>query len=164
MGLANLGLRALSFGANPLFQERDVVADLRDVCVVWTVVESPVYVNTCFSTGTTATLAGQTTIIPSATCIDTILTSSSTINSPTRTPTSPLTLSQAVTPTAPSSHPITSTSTLRVTYTTYTTNTLITTIPTPTTLTHGTQTYTVTASTVLTITGNYSRFLDGHQY
>ncbi|KAK0115080.1 hypothetical protein ONS96_013550 [Cadophora gregata f. sp. sojae] len=102
---------------------------MNSLCVVWTVVEKPVHISTCFPSSTVAIFYGCTTTVSSATCIDTTVTESVTLNP--RIP-------------APTGHP--------VEYTTITTDALTTVCPGPTTFTYGTKTYTVTKATTLTIT------------
>jgi hypothetical protein len=103
---------------------------VESVCMVWTVVEQPIYINTCFSSSTVATIDGYTTTIPNPTCIDTTVTSSQTLNPPNLTPNNDM-----------------------VVYTTLTTDIYTTVCPSPTVFTFGTRTYTVTEATTFTITG-----------
>ena len=103
---------------------------MNSLCVVYTVVEKPVHVNTCFPSRTVATIAGCTTTISSATCIDTIVTESVTLN-----PHGPTAAHRPVD------------------YTTITTDVLKTVCPSPTIFTYGTKVYTITKATTLTITG-----------
>src|SRR4051812_32949996 len=54
---------------------------MNSLCVVWTVVEQPLHITTCFHSSTVATISGYTTTVSSATCIDTTVTESVTLNS-----------------------------------------------------------------------------------
>ncbi|KAL5314142.1 hypothetical protein ACEPPN_018566 [Leptodophora sp. 'Broadleaf-Isolate-01'] len=102
---------------------------MNSLCVVWTVVEQPLHINTCFPSSTVATISGYTTTVSSATCIDTTVTESVTLN-----PLAP----------TPTQEPIE--------YTTLTTSIYTTFIDHVTTFTYGTKTFTVTGSTKITVT------------
>jgi hypothetical protein len=105
---------------------------MEDPCVVWTVVERPIYINTCFASSTVVIIEGYTTTIPNPTCIHTTITASQTMNPPPSTP-----------------------AIEAVEYTTFTTDIYTTVCPSPTIFTHGTRTYTVTKATTITITGEW---------
>ncbi|CZS88288.1 uncharacterized protein RAG0_00006 [Rhynchosporium agropyri] len=125
---------------------------MNSLCVVYTVEEKPIHISTCFPSSTVATIAGCTTTIPSATCIDTTITESHTLNPPTHTNV------PAPAPT-PADDPV-------YEYTTITTSVLTTFCPSPTTFIHGTKTYTITEATTLTITDcpcTYTRTKDSSE-
>lgn len=107
---------------------------LNSLCVVYTVIEQPIHINTCFPSSTVATFDEYTTTVSSATCIDTTITES-------------ITLNQVVTKTP---EPETTE------YTTLTTDTYTTFCSEPTTFTYGTKTFTITEPTTVTITGRNS--------
>jgi hypothetical protein len=133
MGILNfviLILPTIVLGMNSLLGSMPLNDAMESVCMVWTVVEQPIYINTCFSSSTVATVDGYTTTIPNPTCIDTTITSSQTLNPPTSTPNNDM-----------------------VVYTTLTTDIYTTVCPSPTVFTFGTRTYTVTKATTITITG-----------
>jgi hypothetical protein len=120
LGLPSLALCTSSLLGSMTFKDS---MEMDSVCVVLTVIEQPVYINTCFASSTVATIHGYTTTIPGPTCIDITVTSSQTIN--------PLT----------------------VDYTTLTTDIYTTVCPSPTTFIFNSRIYTVTEATTITITG-----------
>jgi hypothetical protein len=125
-----LGLSTFALGKALMLGSMPISDPMESLCMVWTVVEQPIYINTCFSSSTIATINGFTTTIPKPTCIDITITSSQTLNPPTLT-------SNAA----------------DIQYTTLTTDIYTTVCPSPTTFTYGTRTYTVTDATTITITG-----------
>jgi hypothetical protein len=120
LGLPTLALCTSSLLGSMPFKDS---MEMESFCVVWTVIEQPVYINTCFASSTVATIHDYKTTIPGPTCIDITVTSSQTIN--------PLT----------------------VDYTALTTDIYTTVCPSPTTFTYNSRIYTVTEATTITITG-----------
>lgn len=137
MKLITLALPALAF-ANYVPSILD--EPLNPLCIVYTVVEQPIVISTCFSSKTTACIDGYTTTVSSPTCIDTTVTASTTVSE------------------APIFHPTHHPATKAeepCEYTTITTDILTTVCPSPTIITHGTHTYTITEATTFTITGKF---------
>ncbi len=121
-----LGLPILAAAAEygPEYGSIPLVEPLNSLCVVYTIVEEPVVISTCFSASTVATIAGCTTTIPSATCIDTTLIETKTLNGA-----------------------------QNAEYLTLTTDTYTTYCPEPTVFTYQGNAYTATVATTITITG-----------
>ncbi|KAG4443440.1 hypothetical protein IFR05_001119 [Cadophora sp. M221] len=109
---------------------------MNSLCVVWTVVEQPLHINTCFPSSTVDTISGYTTTISSATCIDTTVTESVTLNPLAPTPTEEL---------------IEQTTLTTSIYTTFIDHSR-TFIDHVTTFTYGTKTFTITEPTTITVT------------
>jgi len=119
-------LLALALGATSSWGSMQF-PELSSVCVVFTVVEHATHISTCFPSSTIATFQGCTTTIPGPTCIDTIITSSQTMNPPAAIET--------------------------VQNRIRTTDTYTTVITSATTFTYQSKAYTATAPTTVTITG-----------
>ncbi|EKD12333.1 chitin recognition protein [Drepanopeziza brunnea f. sp. 'multigermtubi' MB_m1] len=120
---------------------------LDPLCVVYTVVERPIVISTCFPSSTVACIDGYTTTVSSSTCVDTTVTESSTI-----TDSPAVTKSSAFHPHPPPPPPPATKTEEPCEYTTITTDILTTICPSPTIITHGTHTYTITEATTFTIT------------
>jgi hypothetical protein len=75
MNLVFLGLPTLALSMGLMFSGL-----MASVCVVWTVIEQPIYISAYFPSSTVAIIDGYTTTVSGATCIDTIITLSQTLN------------------------------------------------------------------------------------
>jgi len=71
-----------AFIDSSLFQSNNVNNVNEDICYVWTIVENPIVIQTCFASNTVLTIESVTDlhITNAPTCVTTTLTASSTLN------------------------------------------------------------------------------------